>query len=406
MKAVDTKPSEVALKKLLKYVERTRLDKDISQSSSRLDKGRLLQLSEALTYFMDDEVEILDVEPISKASNTAAPRVDNSQAKSSIASGTKSVAVYPQSRVCAGTSATGPRSRTSDSVPSRRLVLAPTASNSKTLDIPISHPKAKNEALNRAPDSEESDTSDSDSEDVSGGTGLASLGKFVKSPRKPMSKPKPIERRRVIALDVSSVTNGFQDRSIFMRNRQVRNTALRLRPDISGLHKVILSWDYHFDGPGRPGENGLLSHVPDRFDSYEHYFRVFQPLLLSECWSQLRQAKDEVRESYQCRVNGRQFADDWLDIDISITESVKKGWYLTETDIVLLHQLGHKKCIMAKVKTYKTLPTGILSTVRCYTRAGPGDPGLQITTFWQISKVFRCVCIYFRTSLKIDARVV
>jgi senataxin len=405
MKAVDTKPSEAALKKLLKYVERTRLDKDTSQSSSRLDKGRLLQLSEALAYFMDDEVEIVDVEPISKASNTVAPRVDNPQTKTSqhtITSGTKSVAIYPQSRVRTGTSATGPRLGTSDFVPSsRRFVLTPTTSTSKALDVPVSHSKAKNEALNRAPESEESDTSDSDSEDTSGGTSLASLGKFVKSPRKPMSKPKRVERRRVIALDIPSVTNGLQDRLMVMRNRQVRNTALRLRPDISGLHKVILSWDYNFDGPGRPGENGLLSHVPDRFDSYEHYFRVFQPLLLSECWSQLRQAKDEVRESYQCQVNGRQFTDDWLDIDITITESVKKGWYLAETDIVLLHQLGHKKCIMAKVKTYKTLPTGILSTVRCYTRAGLGDPGLQITTFWQINKVFRCVSICFRISSKL-----
>lgn len=401
MKAVDTKPSEVALKKLLKYVERTRLDKDISQSSSRLDKGRLLQLSEALTYFVDEDFEIVDVELISKASNTAS-RVENPQTKTSqhtITSGTKSVAIYPQSRVCTRTSTTGLRSRTSDSVPSsRRFVLTPTTSTSKTLDVPVSHSQAKNEALNRAPESEESDTSDSDSEDISGGTGLASLGKFVKSPRKPMSKPKPVERRRVIALDIPSVT---KDRLMFTRNRQVRNTALRLRPDISGLHKIILSWDYNFDGPGRPGENGPLLHVPDRFDSYEHYFRVFQPLLLSECWSQLRQAKEDVRESYQCRVDGRQFADDWLDIDLTITESVKKGWYLAETDIVLFHQPGLKKCIMAKVKTYKTLPTGILSTVRCYTRAGLGDPGLQITTFWQISKVFRCVSICFRISSKL-----
>lgn len=404
MKAIDTKPSEAALKKLLKFVERTRSGKDTSHSTSRLDKGRLLQLSEALTYFTDEEVEIVTVESVSKVSNTLqkASRVEIPQAKpSQQTTAVTNPSSHHSSTVCARASTTGQHQlqlRTSDSFPSlQRSALS--ASTLKTLETPVSQSIAKNEALNQTLESEESDTSDSDSDDTTRGTGLVSLGRFVKSPRKPISKPRPVERRRVIALDIPSVASGSQERLMFMRKRQVRNTALRLRPDISGLHKIILSWDYNYDGPNVPGEHRPLSHVPDMFDNYEHYLRVFQPLLLSECWSQLRQAKEEVRDSYQCRVDDRQFTDDWLDVDVTITETVKKGWYLTETDIVLLHQLGYKRCIMAKVKTYKNLSTGILLTIRCYTRAGLGDPGLQMKTIWQLSKVFRCVnkCFLIRS---------
>ncbi|TFY78112.1 hypothetical protein EWM64_g5901 [Hericium alpestre] len=55
------------------------------------------------------------------------------------------------------------------------------------------------------------------------------------------------------------------------------------------------------------------------------------------------QSKEEKRDAYGCKIVSRQFIDDWMDLDITITESLKK--------------------------------------------VGSGDPGLQINTTWQISKV-------------------
>ena len=115
-----------------------------------------------------------------------------------------------------------------------------------------------------------------------------------------------------------------------------------------------------------------------------------------ECWAQLVRSKEGKQDSYPCKVESRRFSDDWLDIDLSISGSVlRSNWHLVETDIVLLRQLNLQKCTMAKVQSYIALPrasgTRIQFTVRCYTKDGPGDLGLQVKTLWQISKVFRYI---------------
>lgn len=379
MKEMGIKPSEAAIQKLMKYVERSSGGHDTSSRSSKLDKGRLLQLGKALAYFEDDEVEIVAEKTVSKSAIknpllNKIPQPSTSPGSTPVASSSR---IQPEKLLVGQRQVKG---NFSVPAPSNRLGAA----------APISS-LSKKGAQTQPQESEHSDSSDDDSEaDSSSVTGLASLGRFIKSPRKTVpTKPKarPVERRQIVALDLPSVTNALQER--FMRNRQVRNTALRLRPDISGLHKIILSWDYSYDGPMPHIENRLLLQVPDRFENYQHYFQVFQPLLLAECWAQLSQAKEEIPEHYQCRVDNRQYVDDWLDVDLTITASLRKGWYLAETDIVLLQQPDRTKRIMAKVKCYKALPSGVQLTVRLYTRAGPGDPGLQVTTTWQINRVFR-----------------
>jgi senataxin len=348
LKATNMKPSDAALRKLMKYVEQIKAGKNAQPRGSRLDTGRLLQLSKALAFFeSDDIVEV-------KTTPRPTTQVSHSVAK--------------EERPVMSTSLEYNTAKS----PTDPAFLERTHDASSTLE----------------PD--ESDSSNSDSEENSvPSTGLASLGKFVKSPRSQVSaKSRVVERRQVRVLPLPSVANALQERVV--RNQQMRNAALRLRPDISGLHKVILSWDYNHNGP-IPLENKSIRQVADKFSSYQHYFQVFQPLLLAECWAQLSQAKEEVQDSYQCRVDSRQYADDWLEIDLTIIESVKKGWYLAETDIVLLHHPSDRtKCLMAKVKTYKAFPSGVQVLVRCYLRPGSRELGPQLTTAWQISKLFRC----------------
>ena len=350
LKETHLKPSEVALSKLKKYVDQ-KAGQGPHTRRSRLDTGRLLQLSEALAFFEDDEVmEVKSAVQISRPVTKG-----NVQGK----------------------------------IRQRHIDLERPA-----MSTPLQHSTAKPPAIPSSElkcdglDSDESDSSNSDSEDGVASTGLASLGKFVKSPRKQLSaKPKVVERRQIRILGGPSASKALPDRAA--RNQQMRNAALRLRPDISGLHKAILSWDYNHNGPV-PLNNKSAKHVTDKFSSYQHYFQVFQPLLLAECWSQLSQAKEEVQDSYQCRVNNRQYVDDWLDIDLTIIESVKKGWYLAEPDIVLLHQLGDRtKGVMAKVKTYKALPNSVQVFVRCYPLPGSRESAPQLTATCQISKLFR-----------------
>jgi senataxin len=354
LKATDMKPSDAALKKLMKYVEQIKAGNKAHPSGSRLDTGRLLQLSEALAFFENDD--LVEIKPTSK----------------------------PMTQVSLPV-ATGTWGQDSEEKRPMSTSLEHTTGKSAT-DLALSE---VNHDASGALDSDESESSNSDSEeDGIPSTGLASLGKFIKSPRRQVStKPKVVERRRIMYLPLPYMANDLQERVV--RSQQMRNAALRLRPDISGLHKAILSWDYNYNGP-IPPEHKSVRQVADKFSGYQHYFQVFQPLLLAECWAQLSQAKEEVQDSYQCRVDSRQYADDWLEIDLTITDSVKKGWYLAETDIVLLHQPSdHTKCMMAKVKTYKALPRGVQVLVRFYLRPGSRELGPQLTTAWQIRKLFR-----------------
>lgn len=356
------KPSDAALAKLMKYVE---AGKGALARGSRLDTGRLTQLSEALASFETDEVAEIKTTPKSA-----------SQVSHSVAN------------------VLGKRHQQHTDPAEKVVTFTPTEHTAVKLPTDLARSEVKREAPS-PPDSDDSDSSSSDSEeDGTPSTGLASLGKFVKSPRKQfLAKPRMAERRQIKVLAQPSVDSAMQERVV--RNQQMRNAALRLRPNISGLHKAILSWDYNHNGP-MPLEQKSMTQVANKFNSYQHYFQVFQPLLLAECWAQLSQAKEEAQDSYQCRVDSRQYADDWLDIDLTIIGSVKKGWYLAETDIVLLHQDSDRtKCLMAKVKTYKALPSGVQVFVRCYLRPGSRELGPQITTTWQINKLFRYATILF-----------
>ena len=400
MKETHVRPAATALAKLAKYVEGK---SGTTKEQTRLDTGRLLQLSEALAYFnpdRDDEVEI-----VSQTQSTKTLALGVSQAKAVVPrSDAQGKAQQPKQRSSVSTVPTvssHPRPSTFFSNHDRQMLDSMTSIPSfrkSATSIPIpsnknlpenSQLRDKTEALRQLATSEESGSSSDSEEEGAAAEGLANLGRFPKSPK----KLKPVERRQVKTLDFTTQSNPMQNR--MLRNKQPKNRAALRRPEVSGLHKILLSWNYNHVGPTPPGEQMKLFTVPDRFDNYEHYFRVFQSLLLMECWAQLVQSKDEKQDSYQCKVDAKQYVDDWLDIDLTIDESVKKDWYLAETDIVLLRQSGRDKSIMAKIKSYKASMSGIQTTIRCYLQAGAVDPGLQITTLWHISKIFRWVFLSF-----------
>lgn len=415
MRETRVRPSEQALEKLSKHVEGAlNTDARVRDQKTRLDHGRLLQLSEALSHFnkkeskeSDDEVTIVSHTTKAKKPVPQIPAKKPEAATRNYIQGkgapTKTIHRPAQSTLSLVPSRPSGSKFFSDadqkelessvSVPAFRksagtLIPGPPKTNLDTRRPLTKKSEPKNEALTQpAQSSDESSSSSSDSDDV----GLRADA-FRKSP-KPRSpkKLKPVERRQIKTFDIA-ISDPTQDR--LRRNKQAHLTAMRMRPDVSGLHRTILSWNYNHVGPTPPGEPLKLVSVPARFESYNHYFHVFRPLLLMECWAQLQQSREEQQDSYQCKVDSRQFVDDWLDIDITITESVKKDWYLAETDVVLFKHLHHDKCLMGKVKSYKALPSGILAVVRCYIQSEIGDPGLQISTTWQISKVLRWV--YFQ----------
>ena len=266
----------------------------------------------------------------------------------------------------------------------------PVAGPSKASVIQSSKPtktlEVTDHSTGQSGDSEEED----DDEEEDDGEDLKNWGK-VPSPKKvkqrlaPIQPALPKERRQIKVLDMPLHANPDK----FVRPRQ-RAPTIRPRLDCTALHKTILSWNYMHTGPHPPGPELRFTRVPDRFKDYNHYFEVLQPLLLVECWAQILAAKEEPRDSYQCKIESRQYVDNWIDLDLTIPESVKSGWYLAETDIILLKHASHNKCIMAKVKSYRALMSGIQLTVRCFiSKNETNDPGLTVQSLWQISKVFR-----------------
>ena len=166
-----------------------------------------------------------------------------------------------------------------------------------------------------------------------------------------------------------------------------KRTALRLKPDVSKLHRTILSWSYDFSGPQPPGQPLRLQRVPERFEQMRHFIDVFEPLLLMECWAQLQQSKEENADAYGCNIVGRQYTDDWVDVEVSMADGVDKDWYLLETDIVLLRHPTNGSCNLMKVQHFQRSGLGLQATLRMV--ANPSDPGPQGGTVWRLSKVFR-----------------
>ncbi|KAI6122505.1 SEN1 N terminal-domain-containing protein [Pisolithus croceorrhizus] len=332
-------PSEAGLAKLNKHIEDGRKQTE-GAPKTRLDAGRISKLEAALASFGEDGEEDVSTEskPVKQETSTAPviqTRTNRSEGCTIRSSGTSH---FPKSR---------------------------TRKSAEVLPA-------------------ESSSSDSDSEAGGPVRGLAALGKFQKSPK----IQKPAERRQVKMMDVTNqVKNATMER--LSRRDDARRRALRLKPDISGLHRALLSWDYDHAGsePPNRGEEPRPLHVPDKFVDHRHYLNVFEPLLLMECWAQIVQSKEEATPIIECKIASKQFTDDFVDLEASISEAVQKDWRLNETDVVLLRQPDGKKSYLAKTQSYRQTVAGIQVTLRCFVLVNAGDQGPQMNTTWNLKKV-------------------
>ena len=373
----NIQPSPVGITKLTKHIEGARK----GSSQSRLDANRLSQLEDSVASFVEDDIEIISHTTTSQRKRAEDRRVSLDTKKSADSKGKAQEPNLPSSSKAPQTISGHDRYRQRDLPTFHRLEKGPSFMSGRG---PHGRRKdmAKNEGTSRAsrlPDS--SSDSESDRDEAPGS--LKALGGH----QKPVAIKQPAERRQVKMLDLPRGAEvSFQD-----RREEARRTALRLRPNVTGLHKVILSWDYDHAGPEPPvtGAKPQRLHVPDLFRDHAHYLQVFEPLLILECWSQITQSKTQDNDSYRVKMTSKQFIDDWLDIDIDIVESVKKDWYLSEPDVVLLRHTERRNCLLAKVRSYSARPWGIQAGIRCHSGGGGGDPGLQINSTWHISKVFR-----------------
>ncbi|OCH91849.1 hypothetical protein OBBRIDRAFT_886653 [Obba rivulosa] len=397
------RPSEEALQKLQKHIDDAR-KKDPKKPQTKLDTARLARLQDAISSFdEEDEVQIIshklpekqEVAPAVKPSTTKKdPRLGMPVKASAIALKSKIVPVAKpltkKSAISSYFTADDQKKLELDAESSMPKFTRSARPAQPPATILVGDKRVPAAASETASTKTQSDAAPSSSDDDSEDEGLSGLAALSKLQRTPKVK-KPAERRQVKMLEVpTSAPNPALER---MRKREeARRMQLRMKPDISDLHRTILSWDYSHEGPHPPGPRLPLSPVPNTFIDAAHFRRVFEPLLLLECWSQLSESKEEPRDSYECRIASRQYIDNWLDMEISISQSVKKDWFLTDTDILLLRHPGTKKHSLGKAQSFRATPMGIQATVRCLQQST--DPGLQVGTVWQLSKVLSLTTLH------------
>lgn len=390
-------PSEDGVLKLTKLINNARTAESPVEKT-RLDSTKLSILEDALAPFQKDEdIEIVSYTPAPQRREElvpSKPKAETSKIKprTSLHSTNRQISTSKAiPRISSSKTSVQAQLDAANSVlPTfRKAGKVPIAGPSKGMALPQKRDSRgpKNEGSTTSAPVEESSSSDEDSDEEgeSQATGLAVLAKFQKSPK----IKKPAERRKTQLLDIPITgISAMQER--LNRREDARRIKERLKPDISGLHRTLLSWNYEHNDPEPPTNGGKPQRfrIPDKFSNYQEYHRILEPLLLLECWAQILQSKQETREICKCTVMQTQYAGEWLDITVTFA-SVPSNWYLADTDVVLLrHESDSKKSILAKVESYRTGKV-IEATLRSSSPNGIKDKALAGGISWNLSKVFR-----------------
>ncbi|KAF8321498.1 AAA domain-containing protein, partial [Cantharellus anzutake] len=213
----------------------------------------------------------------------------------------------------------------------------------------------------------------------------------------PSPKIAKVERRQIKVVNQSIRQTVDQEA---LRKEEARRTELRLKPDLSAFYRHVLEWDYDSAGSEPPDVQPQFSKIPDSFppgNAMEVYSKVFEPLILLETWSQLIKTKEEIPTTFEAEVTARGRTDKWLDLEVSISEAISPGWYVTENDIVLLREADGPKSILCKVKKSKLARESLSIGLRCspFTNAlASVDSLLMIRSRWKLTRLMSLSTVY------------
>ncbi|ORY12337.1 tRNA-splicing endonuclease-like protein [Clohesyomyces aquaticus] len=120
--------------------------------------------------------------------------------------------------------------------------------------------------------------------------------------------------------------------------RSIKDMRARLTPDLSPLHKIILSWDYYHTGDFPPGSRrDNYATVLKTFQTPNDYQATFEPLLTLEAWQGFVKAREEgVSKPYEIRVVSRASVDAFQEVSSTMTHAENKELFISEGDVVLL----------------------------------------------------------------------
>jgi senataxin len=122
--------------------------------------------------------------------------------------------------------------------------------------------------------------------------------------------------------------------------RSIKDMRARLAPDLSSLHRTILSWDYFHEGDFPPKSRPeIYSKVLSTFRTPNDYQSTFEPLLTLEAWQGFVKAREENQaKPYEVRITSRASVDAFQELGSTMTHVENKEVFISEGDIVLLSQ--------------------------------------------------------------------
>jgi len=170
--------------------------------------------------------------------------------------------------------------------------------------------------------------------------------------------------------------------------------------DIKVLHRHVLSWNYQMGGNKPPGI-GPLVKIPVSFKTHEEYVKVFEPLILTECWAQFQKSKEDIdieSDIIKIILEDHCSVDDFEEIRFSTKTEDVRGKSLSENDILYLRSDSNegekpKYTFFVLISNITIKKNEAILSCRAYFRGGNAFliTSLRKTSAWKTTKVFSCV---------------
>ncbi|KAL4947524.1 SEN1 N terminal-domain-containing protein [Aspergillus filifer] len=125
--------------------------------------------------------------------------------------------------------------------------------------------------------------------------------------------------------------------------RSAKDMRARLAPDLSGLHRTILAWDFFASGD-LPPNSGRTDYtlVSNAFRDPIEYQRTFEPLLILEAWQGFQSSKEEGSfKAFEIKVATRLSVDSFVEVSTMMPGTEVKDLGIGEADLVLLSKASN-----------------------------------------------------------------
>lgn len=120
--------------------------------------------------------------------------------------------------------------------------------------------------------------------------------------------------------------------------RSQKDVRARLAPDLSDLHRTILSWDFFADTDLPPNSmKDDYTLVTDTFRTALDYQKTFEPLLILEGWQSFRTAREDGNfRPFEVKIANSLIVDNFFEVNSQLSLAEGKDLKLGTSDVVLL----------------------------------------------------------------------